>query len=127
MKEVPMNQPQMKQIKIPGQVLHQLQIRMMSAAANAIVIGDYEGSEAIPMAHKKIIGDMLLTMSQNPMLETAKCESCGEIRLEHELEVSTGDRVCKAAEDAERTTFFPQEKRIVEPPNPPSNIIIPGR
>lgn len=122
-----MNQPQMKQIKIPGQVLHQLQIRMMSAAANAIVVGDYEGAEAIPMSHKKIIGDMLLTMSQNPALETAKCESCGEIRLEHELETTTGDRVCAVEDGAERTTFFPEEKRIVEPPKPPGNIIIPGR
>ena len=121
-----MNQPQMKQIKIPGQVLHQLQIKMMSAAANAIVIGDYDGHDAIPMAHKKIIGDMLLTMSQNPALETAKCESCDKIRLEHELDVTTGDRVCAVEEGAKRTTFFPQEKRIVEP-SKPGNIIIPGR
>lgn len=118
---------QMKQIKIPGQVLHQLQIRMMSAAANAVVVGDYDGAESIPESHKKIIGDMLLTMSQNPALETAKCESCGKIRLEHELDVATGDRVCEVEEGAERTTFFPMEQRIVEPPKPPGKIIIPGR
>lgn len=129
--------PQQVRIQIPAEVMAQIQMKMAGQFANAIVIGDYEGAEVIPDSHKLLIGEMLLTLAQNPALETAPCEHCSEIRLEHPLDVQTGFRYCKpekqpqpSAEDPtsvpEKHRFNPVMRRVVAPSDE-KRIIIPGR
>ena len=108
-----------QQVQIPIQVVAQLQMQFLMMAANAVVDGDYDGNEAVPANCKRIIGDMLITMSRNPGLEKAVCEHCGKIRLEHELHTASGNRLCalKEGEDPvlERKQFRPVQPRIIVP------------
>ncbi len=117
--------PGMQKVEIPAHVLRQIQAQIQAQLcahmANAIVDGDYEGSEIISAAHKMIIGDMLLTLSMNKLLETAPCEYCQEIRLEHPLDLETGFRVCKdehQVKDEDTKRFQPkmQERSLVVAP-----------
>lgn len=117
--------PGMQRVQIPPNVLRQIQaqiqLQLCAHMANAVVDGDYEGSEVISVAHKMIIGDMLLTLSMNKGLETAPCESCEEIRLEHPLDLESGFRICKPEHqvDGEDTKRFQpkmqEQSRIVAP------------
>lgn len=115
----------------------QIQMQTINTVANAIVEGDYEGAEIIPLSHKKLIGEMLITLTRNRALETAKCEHCSQLRLEHNLDLGTGNRMCapefqpKPSEDDPTlvpapNTFSPMMQRIVAP-EPKSRIILPGR
>lgn len=124
-------------VQVPAAIVAQIQMQTINTVANAIVRGDYEGSEVIPDAHKKIIGEMLITLTRNRALETAKCENCGEIRLKHNLDLSTGNRPCAPEHQPMPTvddptlipmakTFSPMMQRIVTP-EAPGKIILPGR
>lgn len=140
--------PKTAAVKVPMQIVQQIagqaQQAAMAAMANAVVSGDYEGAEVIPDNHKLIIGDMLLTLAQNRRLETVPCEFCGEIRMEHPLDLATGHRYCKDEHQAkfetgtkpavtrelpERHKFTPKVQRIVQPEGEktPGGIVIPGR
>lgn len=122
--------PGQQRFKVPVQVVnaiqHQVQMQTMSFIANAIVGGDYEGAEIIPEAHKMLIGDMVLTLSQNRALETAPCKHCNEIRMEHPLDLETGYRYCKDEHQPKlsegdptltpsKNKFHPEPPKIVRP------------
>lgn len=128
--------PQQVQIQIPPQIIAQIKGQTLNAAAIAIVTGDYEGSEVVPISCKKIIGDMLLTLAGNRGLETAKCEHCTKIRLEHDLDLKTGDRTCAAELQTKPTPetpnpakkiFSPVVPKVVAPSESERRIILTGR
>lgn len=115
-------------VAVPAEIVRAIQMKTIGMLANAVVSGDYDGSEVIPEANKKLIGDMLLTLAQNAALETAKCEHCREIRLEHELSLEDGDRYCKDEHQPKPTeddpTLVPNKTKFQ--PEVPSQIAVPG-
>lgn len=115
-------------VAVPAEIVRAIQMKTIGMLANAVVSGDYDGAEVIPDAHKKLIGDMLLTLAQNAALETAKCEHCREIRLEHELSLEDGDRYCKDEHQPKPTeddpTLIPPKNKYR--PELPSQIAVPG-